>query len=512
MAASTRNHLLLGCLLLLKIGLQFWLVSPAYDLHRDEYLHLDQGRHLAWGYLSVPPLTSWVSYLILLLGNQVFWVKFFPALFGALTLAVVWKTVEALEGNLLALLLSASALTFSVLLRVNMLYQPNSFDILCWTVVYFAFVKYTRSEKNRWLWLAGLAFGLGLLNKYNIAFLLLGFLPALLLSEHRQVLGKKHLAFAALLALGLVSPNLAWQVKHHFPALHHLNELSQTQLVHVNRADFLKEQVIYFFGSVFLLLAAFISFFRYPPFRPYRVFFWSFIFTLALFLYFKAKAYYAIGLYPILLAFGSVYLARLLARDWKSYLAPVALLCPVAAFVPIREVVFPVLPPAQIQERAPQFKSLNLLRWEDGRDHALPQDFADMLGWRELARKVDQAYSQIGDPAHTLVLCDNYGQAGAINYYTRHRGLQAVSTHADYINWFPLDTMEIRHVILVKEFEDPDINREEEKPLFQRVSLFGALENTFAREKGTRIYLLEKARISINERLRKEIEEEKQGR
>ncbi|MGV3641676.1 MAG: glycosyltransferase family 39 protein [Adhaeribacter sp.] len=495
--------------MLLKIVLQFWLVGPAYDLHRDEYLHLDQGRHLAWGYLSVPPLTSWVSYLILLLGNQVFWVKFVPAFFGALTLALVWKTVETLQGNLLALLLCASAFTFSVLLRVNMLYQPNSFDILCWTMVYFAFVKYTRFQNDKWLWVAGLAFGLGLLNKYNIGFLFLGFLPALLLSEHRQVLRKKHLAFAALLSLLLVSPNLAWQIRHDFPVFHHLNELARTQLVNVNRVDFLKEQLIYFSGSFFLLLAAFISFFRYPPFRPYRIFFWSFIFTLAFFLYFRAKAYYAIGLYPILLAFGSVYLGRLLARDWKTYLAPVALLCPVAAFIPIREVVFPVLAPAQIQERAPQFKSLNLLRWEDGRDHALPQDFADMLGWRELAQKVDQAYSQVGDPAHTLVLCDNYGQAGAINYYTRQAGLQAVSTHADYINWFPLDSMEVRHVILVKEFVDPDMNREEEKPLFQRVTLFGAVENPFARETGTRIFLLENARISINERLREEIEEEK---
>ncbi len=37
----------------------------------------------------------------------------------------------------------------------------------------------------------------------------------------------------------------------------------------------------------------------------------------------------------------------------------------------------------------------------------------------------------------TLVLCDNYGQAGAINYYTK-TGIKATSFNADYIDWFDL--------------------------------------------------------------------------
>lgn len=79
---ETKN-MVLWVFILLKFLLQYLLISPDYDLQRDEYLHLDMSNHLAWGYLSVPPLTSWVSYLIKLLVNSVFWVKFFPALFGA---------------------------------------------------------------------------------------------------------------------------------------------------------------------------------------------------------------------------------------------------------------------------------------------------------------------------------------------------------------------------------------------------------------------------------------------
>ena len=118
-ALPGRKTLLLCFFLLLKFVLSFWLINPQYDLHRDEYLHLDQANHLAWGYLSVPPVISWISYLILSLGNSVWWIKFFPALFGALTMVVAWKTVGGLHGNLFALALSAVAVTFSVILRIK---------------------------------------------------------------------------------------------------------------------------------------------------------------------------------------------------------------------------------------------------------------------------------------------------------------------------------------------------------------------------------------------------------
>ena len=57
---SKNNFILLG-FIVVKFLLQYFLIHPVYDLHRDEYLHLDQASHLAWGYASVPPVTSWIS-------------------------------------------------------------------------------------------------------------------------------------------------------------------------------------------------------------------------------------------------------------------------------------------------------------------------------------------------------------------------------------------------------------------------------------------------------------------
>ncbi|MEP7141824.1 MAG: glycosyltransferase family 39 protein [Ferruginibacter sp.] len=503
----SKKTLLLCFFVLLKFTLQYFLINPVYDLHRDEYLHLDQAKHLAWGFESVPPFTSWIAWIILQLGNGVFWVKFFPALFGALTIVIVWKAIEELKGNLFALILGAAAVTFSALLRMNILFQPNSFEILCWTFLFFTLIKYIDSYNNKWLWVAAITFAIGFLNKYNIIFLLMGLLPAVLLTEHRKIFINKHLYFAIAIAILLILPNLVWQYQHNFIVFHHLKTLSQTQLVNVNRADFLKEQVLFFVGSIFIFIASFVSFYRYPPFKKYRVFGFTFLFTLLLFVYLKAKGYYAIGLYPIFFTFGAVYLEQIWKEGWKRYLRPVAVLVIILFFIPLIKIAFPIWSPEDTLKNGQLLKEMGLLRWEDGKDHLLPQDYADMIGWRELAGKTDSAFDSITDKENTLVLCDNYGEAGAINYYSKHKDIGAVSMNADYINWFPLDKKEIRNVILVKGWYDSDTGRLEEKPIFKTVTVSGKIENIYAREKGTTIYILKDANISVNKRLQQEINE-----
>lgn len=486
-----RKNLLLLFFVALKILLQFVLVHPAYDLHRDEYLHLDQGSHLAWGYVSIPPFTSWISWIIDALGGGDALVNFFPALFGALTMVVVWKTIEALNGNIYALVLAAVSIIFSALLRLNMLYQPNSFDILCWTFLYFCVVKYILHYNARWLWAAAVTVGIGLLNKYNIAFALVGLAPALLLSRHRVVFGKRTLYLAGLLALILVAPNIYWQYKHEFPVVAHMKELAATQLVNVNRGDFLREQLLFFFGSLPILLAGIFAFLFYKPFRPYRFLFWSLIITLAVFTYLKAKGYYAIGIYPVYIGFGAVFLEKVLVNRWQQrWIRPLLIVLPIALTALAARLIFPLLPPEQLVTKKEKLAKLGLLRWEDGKDHQLPQDFADMLGWKALAGIVDSAYSKLDKKANTLVLCDNYGQAGAINYYSKNN-MQAVTFNADYINWFP-EKITWDNIIVVKEAGDVPV-QENEKLMFRSIKLVGEIEEVLAREFGTSVFVLEGA-------------------
>ena len=151
----TKKTIILSCLILLRFVIQYFAFGPEYDLDNDELLHLDLGKHLAWGYTSVPPVTALISYIIIYLGKSFFWVKFFPALFHALTIVVVWKTIEELKGNLYALILGSVSVTFSILLATSFLsLQPNSLDCLLWTVMFYTIIKFINSENNKWLWMA----------------------------------------------------------------------------------------------------------------------------------------------------------------------------------------------------------------------------------------------------------------------------------------------------------------------------------------------------------------------
>ncbi|MBS1506521.1 MAG: glycosyltransferase family 39 protein [Bacteroidetes bacterium] len=503
----TKKPIVLWAFIALKFILQVVVLSPAYDLQRDEYLHLDQANHLAWGYLSVPPFTSWTSSIILLLGNSVFWVKFFPALYGALTLYLVWKAIEELNGNFFALVLGATCVLFSTLLRLNTLYQPNSFDVLSWTALYFVLIKFCKTQDTKWFFVAAVVFAVGFLNKYNLVFLLIGLVPALLLTEQRKIFAQPKFYLALAAGFLLILPNLWWQYQNDFPVFHHLKVLSERQLVNVNRMDFLRGQILFFIGSLVVIISSLYALLRYEPFKPYRFYFWALFFTLAAFTYFKAKNYYAIGIYPIYIAFGAVYLGDVLQHGWKRYLRPVLVAIPVLFFIPMFDIAFPNKSPDYIIRHAESYKSLGLLRWEDGKDHLLPQDYADMLGWKELASKVDSLYSALPKGTTTLVLCDNYGQAGAINYYTNY-GVRAVSFNADYINWFDL-TKKFDNLIRIKEKADPQEELQETSPIFEHASVAASITNPYAREFGTTIFLFTGAKIDVRDKIKAEIAEEK---
>lgn len=502
-----RDFLILSAFIFLKFVLSYLLVNDVYELHRDEFLHLDQANHLAAGYTSVPPLTSLFSLLIKFLGNGIFWVKFFPAFFGALTMAFSWLIVDRLDGSLYAKCLVAVAFICSSYLRLNILYQPNSFDVLAWTAMFYYLIIYFEDDnKPNYLYYFAIWSALGFLNKYNVLFLVLGILPAVLITSNRKVFTTRHLYLAIGLALLIVSPNIIWQITHNFPVISHMKELSETQLVNIKRADFFKGQILFFVSDIFVLLASFIGFAIYKPFRKHLWVILTYIFTLIIFSYFNAKAYYALGLYPVLLAFGSVYISQLIGK--KHILSSLLMLFIIGSFAYIAPLVMPVYTPEEINAHHKRFERVGSLRWEDGKNHDLPQDYADMQGWKELARLTDSAYSRIKDKSAVVVRADNYGQAGAINYYSKYKNINVVSFNADYLYWFKMERP-IKDLILIVDRRVSEREGKKPQPFFNKTTKIGEIKNRWAREKGATVFLFEGAKIDVNKRLKSEIEERK---
>ena len=488
-----KDYWLLFLLVAIKMVLQLIVVNPVYELHRDEFLHLDQAKHLAAGFISVPPFTSWVSLIINLLGGGIFWVRFFPALFGAFTLIVIWLTIEQLGGTILTQLLAGTVFIFSVFVRINILYQPNSFDILAWTSVFYLLIRYIDDKRSLWLYLMSLVFVIGFYNKYNIAFLLVGIFLAFLVTDLRKVFTGRSIYIALIVGVILILPNLLWQYNHEFPVINHMRVLKETQLNNIDRSGFLLSQLKIMFGALPLILIAFIGFFNISSFKKYRVIGFTFLFTIAIFTFFKAKDYYALGLYPVLVAFGAVALGKLYPIKFKM-IAPVYIVINLALFTLVAKLIFPLLSPAEIQQNKQQFESMGLMRWEDGKNHHLPQDFADMLGWKEMAAKSLIAYSQMSDSMkqETMIFCDNYGQVGALNFYNRGKMAEAYSFSTDYLYWIPTN-IRIKNVLLIG--NEPS---EKVQKLFEHFTKVASVENKDAREHGTSIFLLTGAKAEFS--------------
>ena len=324
---------------------------------------------------------------------------------------------------------------------------------------------------------------LAIYNKYNVLFLIVGLFVGLLLTPQRWIFAKKEFFIALGVSLILLLPNIIWQIQNHFPVIHHLNALNEKQLVHISSSDFLLGQFKYLMGGV-ISLVVFVGFFLYKPFRPYRFIGWTFVITIMLYAFAHAKGYYALGLYPVIFAMGSVYWEKLLKKR-AAFIVPILVVLSVIPFLLSVKFFMPMQSPEQIINQKETYQSMGLLTWEDGKIHSLPQDFADMIGWKEMAEKALKAYNTLSleEKRKTLVLTENYGQAGALNFYNRKQMPEAFAFNTDYIYWIPR-LPEIRNILWVGPNPTHDISS-----LFNKIERIDTVQNPYTREKGTEIYL-----------------------
>jgi hypothetical protein len=102
------------------------------------------------------------------------------------------------------------------------------------------------------------------------------------------------------------------------------------------------------------------------------------------------------------------------------------------------------------------------------------------------ADKSLEAYKMIpaDERENTLVICYNYSQAGALNYFNSRKMPEAYAYNTDYIYWLPR-LKKIQNILLVGKNPGQQITGQ-----FKDYNLMGVLENPYARESGTEIYLL----------------------
>jgi Dolichyl-phosphate-mannose-protein mannosyltransferase len=493
MNAAKTTWLFIFLLAIIKFAIPFFLQHPVYELHRDEFLYLEQGHHLAWGYMEVPPMVSWLAWLTHLFGDSFFWVKCWPSFFGAFTLIITCRMVKEMGGGLFAILITGLCIMFTAYLRLHFLFQANFLEVFWWSLSAYFIIRFINTNNIKYLYLVGFAFGCGWLAKNSISFFIVGFGLALLLTHHRKLVANKHLYGAAVLAFLIALPNLLWQYNHNWPLLHHMDELRETQLKFIQPADFLKEQVLMFFSAFYIWLMGLIWLFTRPG-KTYRLLAWIYISIIVLLVVTSGKNYYSLGAYPMLFAAGGVALQQWTANKlkWIRWVT-------VALILFLTWVVAPMAMPLWEPNKLAAFykerklEKMGFLKWEDQENHSLPQDFADYLGWKEMTEKAESFYQSLPKEIKdsTIIYCRHYGQAGALKYYGRDKVFKekAISDNGSFLTWIPGDLV-FKHLIFIgRRMPDKD---DEVFQHFEKITLIDSVNYLHSRQYGDKIIFFER--------------------
>jgi hypothetical protein len=179
-------------------------------------------------------------------------------------------------------------------------------------------------------------------------------------------------------------------------------------------------------------------YFFHPQGKRYRALGWSYVIIFATLCALRGKGYYLLPAYPMLLGAGGVCLEEALSprRQWLRAALMATMLTLAAVSAPM---AIPLLP-VETFVRYAAWLDIQNPKEERHVMGRLPQFYADMFGWRNIADQVAAVLHALPpeDQAHAVIFAYNYGDAGAIDYYGPVLGIpNAISGHNNYYLWGP---------------------------------------------------------------------------
>jgi 4-amino-4-deoxy-L-arabinose transferase-like glycosyltransferase len=401
-------------------------VSARYGFHRDELYFLACSRHLAWGYVDQPPFVPAVAWLANhVASGSVVALRSLPALAGAIAVVLTALMARELGGGRKAQFVAALAAATSPLVLASFhLLSTTAFDEMFWAAITFVVLRLLRTGNERlWLVIGGLA-GLGLLNKLNLVFLLVGLTVGFLLGGRGRALSSRWLWAGAGLAILIWLPNIIWNAQHDWAAVAMLRSLHHENSTLGASLGFIPSQLIVV-GPVLIVLwlaglrRLYVSRFA----RPLAI---AYVFLLIVFALTGAKSYYLAGMYFPLLAAGGVWAEERLKKGLTrgGLGGGTALL--MAAAVLALPLTLPVLPEAALPHGS----------WEGN----INKDLSATVGWPTFVQQVASVSRTLppDQRAHTVIFTGDYGAAGAVDQFGARYGLPAaISGHNNYWWWGP---------------------------------------------------------------------------
>ena len=447
-AATARGRVLsataiLAGLAAIKLFAQFAGVAH-YGFFRDELYYMACGQHLAWGYIDQPPLIALVAWFERhLFGNSLLSVRLLPILAGAAVVFLTGILAREFGARRYGQFLAASAILWApAYFAFDSFLSMNAFEPLFWLLCACIVARIVKGASPKW-WLAfGAVAGIGIENKHTMILFGFALVAGLILAGQARLLLSKWIWIGGAIALALFLPNLLWEASHDWPQIEVVRNAQLYKNIPISPLRFLADQILFLSpialpvwtgGLVWLLFSA--------KGRPFRFFGFAYLIVVAVFIVLDGKSYYVLPAYPMLMAAGGAAIEDLVeANAWRWLRTALPVLLVIAGLVALPFGV-PVLPVDAFLRYSRVFPYANSVKTErDAVDVQLPQLYADMFGWENIADGVSQVYHDLpaADRAGCAILAGNYGEAGAIDYYGPALGLpHAISGHNSYFDWGP---------------------------------------------------------------------------
>ncbi len=426
-----------------------------YGIFRDEFYYIACANHLSAGYVDQPPLSIYLMAVSRwIFGESLFAIRLFPAAVAALTVYVTGLLTARIGGKLFAVLIACVTLSFSpIFLAMNAFFSMNTFDHFFWVLAAWLVVRIIQEEKPG-LWITlGVVLGLGLLNKISMGWFGAGLVLGLIFTPLRSTLRTKWPYLAAGIALLIFSPFIIWNITHNFAHLEFMRNASNLKYSSLTPLDFIGGQLliagpltilVWLPGLLFLLMSKGLKQYRIPGI----IFLTTFLILVA---NWHSKPEYLAAAYPLVYAGGGLFYEKILSRKsfgWVKY-AIVALII-LAGFIAM-PLAIPILP---VRTFISYSQSLGVA--PENTEHKeigkLPQFYADMFGWEDLAADVSRVYASLPDSekSSAIVLALNYGEAGALQYYSsKYKLPPVICPHNSYWYWADPDPDRIKTVIII---------------------------------------------------------------
>jgi len=489
-----KEYLVIFVAILIKLAFQ--VIATAHSgYHCDELLHIEAGKHLAFGYMDFPPFIGFVSWVQNLFHSDSLYIHhLFNYLNSALIILICGLLTVRLGGGIIALLLTESAIIFSPGFAASQyLFLPTAFEQLFWLLIIYFIVDFCFKQNNKLLLNIALVAAFGFLNKYSIIFLFAGFVVSILLFK-RELIEKKITWFALMLFAILILPNIVWQVTNNFPVFHHMSELYKTQLDKQSLANELVTIVlslnplslIFWFSTLFII--PFVK-----RFKTVRLPVYTLLFSCLFLMLSKGKSYYFFPIILSLIPFGTVFFEQLIRqRIWIGYSYLILLITFGMYILPHG------IPLLKIE------KYIETYKIRPNNDKKIPLTFENYYSkqnWDRILHSVSKTYNKLSDEErkHCYIWGRHYSMAGGINLLGEKYDLpKAFSLHSSFYKWIP-DFDKNINVIAISESNLKEAFWEQ---YFEKVEVVDVIDNPYASEKNWynfRIFLCSDIKYNSNE-------------